>query len=163
MAELRENNMARQFPVRKVRLLNALLISLFLIACSGETAYPLIDGSSHRFNNSEGKYTLVNYWAEWCTPCRVEVPELNQLAAEHGDQVTVLALNFDNEQGQELLEQLQKIGIQFQSLATDPRAIWGLERAQVLPETLIINSEGELVQRLIGPQTMESLKALIVE
>ena len=84
MAELRENNMARQFPVRKVRLLNALLISLFLIACSGETAYPLIDGSSHRFNNSEGKYTLVNYWAEWCTPCRVEVPELNQLAAEHG-------------------------------------------------------------------------------
>ncbi|MDC1211173.1 TlpA family protein disulfide reductase, partial [Porticoccaceae bacterium] len=118
---------------------------------------------SHSFNNDSGQYTLVNYWAEWCQPCRVEVPELNELAAEHRDQLTILAVNFDNEQGPELLAQLQKIGIQFPSLAEDPRAKWGLERPQVLPETLIINSDGELVQRLIGPQTLESLMAFIVE
>jgi thiol-disulfide isomerase/thioredoxin len=141
----------------------AFLISLILVGCSGDTGYKLIDGSSHSFNNEEGKYTLVNYWAEWCQPCRVEVPELNELAAEHADQLTILAVNFDGEQGPELLEQLQKIDIQFPSLALDPRAKWGLERPKVLPETLIINSDGELVQRLIGPQTLESLMAFIVE
>ena len=140
-----------------------MLTCLILAGCSGDTSYPLADGGSHSFKNDQGKLTLINYWAIWCTPCREEIPELNKLAEEYAGQLTVLAVNFDNEQGQELLEQLQKIGIQFQSLATDPRAIWGLERAQVLPETLIINSDGELVQRLIGPQTMESLKALIVE
>jgi thiol-disulfide isomerase/thioredoxin len=141
----------------------AVLVSLILVGCSGDTGYKLIDGSSHSFNNDEGKYTLVNYWAEWCQPCRVEVPELNELAAEHADQLTILAVNFDGQHGPELLEQLQKIDIQFPSLALDPRAKWGLERPKVLPETLIINSDGELVKRLIGPQTLESLMAFIVE
>ena len=144
-------------------LLKTVLLSLVLVGCSADTGYQLIDGSSYSFNNDQGKYTLVNYWAEWCQPCRVEVPELNELAAEHADQLTVLAVNFDNEQGPELLAQLQKIGIQFPSLALDPRAKWGLERPNVLPETLIINSEGELVHRLIGPQTLESLMAFIAE
>ncbi|MBT5104883.1 MAG: TlpA family protein disulfide reductase [Porticoccaceae bacterium] len=144
-------------------LLKTVLLSLVLVGCSADTGYQLIDGSSYSFNNNQGKYTLVNYWAEWCQPCRVEVPELNELAAEHADQLTVLAVNFDNEQGPELLAQLQKIGIQFPSLALDPRAKWGLERPNVLPETLIINSEGELVHRLIGPQTLESLMAFIAE
>jgi thiol-disulfide isomerase/thioredoxin len=144
-------------------LLKTVLLSLVLVGCSADTGYQLIDGSSYSFNNNQGKYTLVNYWAEWCQPCRVEVPELNELAAEHADQLTVLAVNFDNEQGPELLAQLQKIGIQFPSLVLDPRAKWGLERPNVLPETLIINSEGELVQRLIGPQTLESLMAFIAE
>ena len=147
----------------KIFLLKTVLLSLVLVGCSADTGYQLIDGSSYSFNNNQGKYTLVNYWAEWCQPCRVEVPELNELAAEHADQLTVLAVNFDNEQGPELLAQLQKIGIQFPSLALDPRAKWGLERPNVLPETLIINSEGELVQRLIGPQTLESLMAFIAE
>jgi thiol-disulfide isomerase/thioredoxin len=138
--------------VGKGFLVKAFLVSLILVGCSGDDGYRLIDGGSHSFNNSEGKYTLVNYWAEWCQPCRVEVPELNELAAEHADQLTILAVNFDNKQGPELLEQLQ-----------NPRAKWGLERPKVLPETLIINSDGELVQRLIGPQTLASLMAFIVE
>ena len=159
--------MLKGFSVKKFFVngspVKAFLISLILVGCSGDTGYKLIDGSSHNFNNDQGKYTLVNYWAEWCQPCRVEVPELNELAAEHADQLTILAVNFDGEQGPELLDQLQKIDIQFPSLVADPRAKWGLERPKVLPETLIINSDGELVKRLMGPQTLESLMAFIAE
>lgn len=146
---------------RRIKPLYALLIGLVMTACGGDAGYPLIEGGSYSFKNSQGKYTLINYWAEWCKPCRIEIPELNRLAAEHPDQVTVLGVNYDNEQGEVLHRQLDKLGIQFKSLAVDPRAEWELERAQVLPETLVINSDGELVKRLIGPQTLESLKAFV--
>jgi hypothetical protein len=39
--------------------------------------------------------------------------------------------------------------------------MWGLEPVQVLPETLVIGPDGKLLQRLIGPQTLETLESLL--
>ena len=140
------------------------LLCVVLAGCGGELSdspVSLVGGDSHSFKNDQGKYTLINYWAIWCTPCREEIPEINKLAEEYADQLTVLAVNFDGEQGEELLAQVEKLGIEFPSLQSDPRAIWSLKPVSVLPETLVIDSEGVLLHRLIGPQTLESLGDLI--
>ena len=141
------------------------LLCLVLAGCSSDLSdspVSLVGGDSHSFKNDQGKYTLINYWAIWCTPCREEIPELNKLAEEYADQLTVLAVNFDGEQGEELLAQVEKLGIEFPSLQSDPRAIWSLKPASVLPETLVIDSEGVLLHRLIGPQTLESLADKVI-
>ena len=138
-------------------------LCLILAGCSNDASYPLADGGSHSFKNDQGKLTLINYWAIWCAPCREEIPELNHFAKEYADQLTILAVNFDNEQGEKLQAQVEKLGIEFSSLQSDPRALWSLKPVSVLPETLIIDSEGVLLHRLIGPQTLESLSALIAE
>ena len=140
-----------------------IFISLILAGCSGDISYPLADGGSHSFKNDQGKLTLINYWAIWCTPCREEIPELNKLAEEYADQLTVLAVNFDNELGESLQMQVEKLGIEFPSLQSDPRALWSLKPVSVLPETLIIDSKGVLLHRLVGPQTLESLSTLITQ
>ena len=140
-------------------------LCLVLAGCSGDlsdSSVSLVGGDSHSFKNDQGKYTLINYWAIWCTPCREEIPDLNKLAEEYADQLTVLAVNFDNEQGEELLAQVKKLGIEFPSLQSDPRAIWSLKPVSVLPETLVIDSEGVLLHRLIGPQTLESLADKVI-
>jgi thiol-disulfide isomerase/thioredoxin len=141
------------------------LLCLVLAGCSSDLSdspVSLLGGDSHSFKNDQGKYTLINYWAIWCTPCREEIPELNKLAEEYADQLTVLAVNFDGEQGEELLAQVEKLGIEFPSLQSDPRAIWSLKPVSVLPETLVIDSEGVLLHRLIGPQTLESLADKVI-
>lgn len=138
-------------------VVKAILLCLILAGCSGDESFPLANGGSHSFKNDQGKLTLINYWAIWCTPCREEIPELNKLAEEYADQLTVLGVNFDNAQGEKLLDQVEKLGIEFSSLQSDPRALWSLKPVSVLPETLVIDSEGVLLHRLIGPQTLESL------
>ena len=141
------------------------LLCLVLAGCSSDLSdspVSLVGGDSHSFKNDQDKYTLINYWAIWCTPCREEIPELNKLAEEYADQLTVLAVNFDGEQGEELLAQVEKLGIEFPSLQSDPRAIWSLKPVSVLPETLVIDSEGVLLHRLIGPQTLESLADKVI-
>ncbi|MGB2288098.1 MAG: TlpA family protein disulfide reductase [Porticoccaceae bacterium] len=139
-----------------------LLISLILLGCSAKTApqFELLEGGSIDLQSPQ-KLVLINYWAIWCAPCRKEIPEFNQLLAEQGDNIAVLAVNFDGSQGQQLRDEIAKLGIEFPSLLQDPRTVWGLEPVQVLPETLIIGPDGQLLHRLIGPQTLESLEALL--
>src|SRR5688500_6607673 len=43
-----------------------------------------INGRIVRLSNYRGKVVLINFWATWCPPCRVEVPDLIRLQREHG-------------------------------------------------------------------------------
>ena len=140
-----------------------MLTTLLLMGCTQEShlvSYPLLEGDSITFGTSP-KLTVINYWAVWCGPCRKEIPEFNQFAKEHADHVVVLAVNFDGSEGDTLRAEIAKLGIEFPSLLADPRGIWGLEPVNVLPETLVIGTDGKLLQRMIGPQTAEILEALL--
>ncbi len=103
-----------------------------------------------------GQWVVINYWAQWCKPCIEEIPELNTLDSEYPD-VTVLGVNYDGATGEELEQQRQQLGVSFASLEQDPAEQLGQSRPMVLPTTFIVNPQGELVETLIGPQTLESL------
>ncbi len=138
------------------QLVVSMAVSLLLGACGAQDAAPLPPGveASPR---SEGKWLAINYWAIWCHPCRQEIPELNEFARQQADRTIVYGVNFDDEQGEELLVQAAELGIEFPLLAADPAAQLGYARPTVLPTTVIISPEGEVWARLLGPQTLDSL------
>ncbi|MGM3388468.1 TlpA family protein disulfide reductase [Stutzerimonas stutzeri] len=134
-----------------------LLACLALVGCS-ESWGPDARGQEVAGRDLEGDWVLVNYWAEWCGPCRTEIPELNALDASSED-ITVLGVNFDELQGEELVAAAEALGIRFRVLSVDPTERLGLSRSAVLPLTVIVGPDGEVRESLVGEQTQEGLLA----
>jgi len=146
---------------------NFLLIGvLLLINCSSENSnsrqqpYLLTDDTVIDLAAPD-KLVLINYWAIWCAPCRKEVPELNELMHLHQDKLHVVGVNFDGAKDEKLRSEVTKLGIEFPNFTRDPRQLWGLEPVTVLPETLILDGQGNLLHRLVGPQHRIELEALM--
>ena len=135
---------------------------LILSSCS-EPDYRLVDGSSGKLDDFLGRWLIINYWADWCPPCIKEMPELENFYNDNEDRALVLTYNFDRLEGEELQSQIIRFKVNVPSILTDPGILFGWEAPPSLPATYIINPEGILIHTLIGPQTQESLEALIFD
>ena len=137
-----------------------LILTLALGACGGSTDTDPVSHDSAAKQSSlaqlRGQWVVINYWAQWCTPCIKEIPELNELDRQYAN-ITVVGVNYDDASGQDLAQQVAKLGIKFAMLGPDPAAELGVPRPVVLPTTLILDPAGQLATTLVGPQTLESL------
>jgi thioredoxin 1 len=59
------------------------------------TAKSVTDATFQQDVLDSDKTILVDFWAEWCGPCRAVAPILDQIAAEHGDKIEIVKLNVD--------------------------------------------------------------------
>ena len=133
---------------------------LELSGCAKEPSYRVADGSQMQLSELRGNWVLINYWADWCRPCREEIPELNILhQRQEGEPIFVLGVNFDYFEGQELTDLIGEMGIEFPVLVDDPQVLVGYAAAEVLPMTVIISPQGEVHKVLVGPQTAETIEA----
>lgn len=149
-------------PDRRRPLAALFWLAATLAACGqSDGGYPLFDGGELRLDRGDGRLTFINYWAEWCAPCREEIPELNAFAAAHPQRVLVLSVNFDAVTGDALRDQLAALDIRFPTLLVDPRPALGVPPPQGLPETLVLDDRGELVEIRRGPQTRADLEAVL--
>ena len=123
------------------------------------------DGSDMSFQDLQGHYSVVNFWATWCAPCRHEMPSLNALQVEFGGddfQVVTIATGRNNPAG--INRFFEEANIQALPKHTDPKQ--GLAKdvgVLALPITLILDRHGREIARLSGDADWhsDSARALV--
>jgi thiol-disulfide isomerase/thioredoxin len=143
---------------RRLAAVVTLLGSLLLGGC-GVDLGPDQNGHKVASEQVDKHWLVINYWAEWCGPCRTEIPELNALAKELKDkQVSVFGVNFDGLQGEDLKSASAALGIGFTVLAQDPADHYDLPHSDALPVTYIIDDKGKVRETLLGEQTAAGVR-----
>jgi cytochrome c biogenesis protein CcmG/thiol:disulfide interchange protein DsbE len=105
-----------------------------------------------------GKVVLLNVWATWCEPCRVEMPSIEKLHNEFGSQgLAVVAISVDDPGAEpRILDFVKEYGLTFEVLH-DPRQVT-TRNYQITgyPETFVIARDGTIRRKLIGAANWSS-------
>lgn len=110
-----------------------------------------------------GKPVLVNLWATWCGPCRDEMPILQDAHTRYGDKVAFLGVD-TKDNPERAAAFLQEVGVTYpQVVDLDGRLLSEHLRVPGLPVTVVLDAEGGVVRKHVGPFTEQSLDALIRE
>lgn len=118
------------------------------------------DGKIMTIDDFHGKVILMNFWASWCGPCRVELPELDRLQQElQSDKFEVILMSQDTK-FQASLDMLKDMKIKNLTTYHDKKRMMGRTYfIKGLPTTLLLNEKGEEIGRLIGPAHWASNEA----
>ena len=105
----------------------------------------------------QGRVLVVNYWATWCAPCRVEMPSLATLQEHYPQEIEVVAVSLDRGDIARPQAFLQEVGASSLTLIHDSDSITARALGVAgLPTTLVINQEGKEVARLLGEAQWDS-------
>ncbi len=98
-----------------------------------------------------GRPTVVNLWAQWCGPCRSEVPLFQRLHEQAGARVRVIGIDFDDPQAGEAIAFAGDLGMTYPQLADPDTLLKGSVGVPGLPVTLFVAADGTIAGRQIGP------------
>ncbi len=124
------------------------------------TVYDL-EGNAFRLSDFRGKPVVLNFWASWCGPCQMEMPDFNEAYLELGDQVNFLMVNLTD--GQQETQAKASSFIEKKGYVFPVYYDTGIEAATAygvysIPMTLFIDAEGYGVAQATGAINRETLQ-----
>ena len=149
-----------------------LVVLTFLPACQGQSEvskapdFTLLNLAGNTVNLSDfsGKVVLINFFATYCPPCRMEIPDFVKLQKEFSPKgFTVIGISVDNDGERVLPPFVERLGINYPVLLATTKVLKDYGDIYALPVTFILDREHKIVKKITGMVNEEELRPIIKE
>lgn len=153
--------MSARYPLRRFALRTASVLALLatLHAVSAQEpnfTLPGLDRQPVHLADFRGRWVVVNFWATWCTPCLLEMPELQAFHDEQINRATVIGVNFESLTPEAIRSFVEQLAVTFPIVLSDGQPLPGFD-LKGLPTTFLISPAGKLVDTHLGTVTAAML------
>lgn len=121
-----------------------------------------LDGKNVSLADYRGKAVLVNFWATWCAPCKLEMPWLIALHTKYAGQgFEILGISEDDPGSREIEPFARKIGVNYPVLQSDEK-VADKYHTDLLPMSYFVGRDGKVVEQIAGlPDSKDEIEAAI--
>ena len=120
-----------------------------------------LDGKSFDLAAQRGHWVIVNYWATWCVPCIKEMPDISHFVATHKN-VRAIGLAYEDSEPADIKAFLARHPVVYPiAQVTVDKPLKDFDAPRGLPMTYLIDPQGKVAQRKLGPVTEALLKQWI--
>ena len=123
-----------------------------------------MNGDTFRLSDHRGEVVILNVWATWCPPCRVEIPGFVELQDEYGDRgVTFVGLSVDQSGLQAVRKFADGQRLNYPQVASQSIAYRKYGESTTVPRTYVIDKQGQIRYQHTGLLMKGSLVPVIEE
>ena len=124
----------------------------------------LLPLSIYGAETEEANWRIVNYWSEWCAPCRIEIPMFNELSEQlSSSNLRIVGVNFDEDPREVTLDIADELGIEFPTLTLEQVEELDLRPPDIMPTTYILSPTNEVAAKLIGMQSKADILGQLMQ
>ena len=110
-----------------------------------------LDGKSMKLSDLRGKAVLLNFWATWCSPCKIEMPWFVELQKQYADQgLQIVGVAMDDASKDEIAKFAKDMGVNYPILIGKESVGDQYGGVPALPESFFIGRDGKLVDKIVG-------------
>lgn len=118
-----------------------------------------LDNKRVSLKNYRGKVVMLNFWATWCTPCRLEMPSMEKLHRQFKDKGFVVLAVAAGEKAEGVTAFVKENNITFSALLDTDQAVTEEYKVWALPTTYFINAEGKIIGKVNGSRDWNAKEA----
>jgi cytochrome c biogenesis protein CcmG/thiol:disulfide interchange protein DsbE len=121
-----------------------------------------LDGHKVKLSDYRGKAVLLNFWATWCPPCKVEMPWFEDLQKQYSkDGLVVLGIAMDDSEPATIAKFASELGVNYQVLLGTDQVSDDYGDVQYLPTTFYIARDGTIVDKMTGLLDRKEIEAAV--
>ena len=110
-----------------------------------------LDGKSLRLSDLRGKAVLLNFWATWCGPCKIEMPWFVEMQNQYGSQgLQIVGVAMDDASKEDIAKFAKDMGVNYPILLGKEAVGDSYGGVPALPESFFIGRDGKVVDKIIG-------------